>query len=187
MKKDNLAKDNFNIDIDDSIYSNKDLLNLKPFGIENTTSNKVNVSKRVKSIRQLKNNEKEIVRLNYKQAILKGLGSDLEKIQLYIVDKTKIWIEIEGLEYLKKSEEQEHRIWYRQLAMDEFKYIGIYRKAVDEIEQQKIELWKIFENSKTSQMGKIKSIRELHKLTITSTLLLTDLPFVTRLSKYFQI
>ena len=74
-----------------------------------------------------------------------------------------------------------------KLAMDEFKYIGIYRKAVDEIEQQKIELWKIFENSKTSQMGKIKSIRELHKLTITSTLLLTDLPFVTRLSKYFQI
>ena len=38
MKKDNLVKDNFNIDIDDSIYSNKDLLNLKPFGIENTTS-----------------------------------------------------------------------------------------------------------------------------------------------------
>ena len=74
---------------------------------------KVNVLKRVKSIRQLKNNEKEIVRLNYKQAILKGLGSDLEKTQLYIADKTKIWIEIEGLEYLKRSEEQEHRMWYR--------------------------------------------------------------------------
>lgn len=49
------------------------------------------ILKRVKSIRQLKNTEKEWVRLCYKEAFLKGLI--LKDIQSYVAIKTKIWIE----------------------------------------------------------------------------------------------
>jgi hypothetical protein len=62
--------------------------------------------------------------------------------------------------------------------MHQFTFIGNYKKSIDEIDQQKSELWQIFDNSKTTPTRKIKIIRELHKLTITSTLLLRNLPFV---------
>ena len=54
--------------------------------------------------------EKELVRLNYKEAIIKGFT--LKGIQQYISSKTKIWIEWSCLEYLKKAEEAENREWY---------------------------------------------------------------------------
>jgi hypothetical protein len=72
------------------------------------------------------------------------------------------------------------------LKNDHLSFIYIYKKAIDEVDQQKEELWKIFEKPKTTQTRKIKTIRELHKLTITSTLLLKDLPFVTNLTKYYN-
>jgi hypothetical protein len=53
--------------------------------------NKIIILKRVKSLRQLRYIEKELVRLNYKEAIIKGFT--LKGIQHYIASKTKIWIE----------------------------------------------------------------------------------------------
>lgn len=108
-------------------------------------------------------------------------------IQDYILSKTHIFIERIGLEYLKKSELEEDRNWYQNLAGDHFAYISIYRKSLDEIDQLMRELWMIYEDSKTTQVGKIKAIRELHKLTVTSTLLLRDLPFVSSLSKCYDL
>ncbi len=70
-------------------------------------SDKVIILKKVKSLKQLRITEKELVRLNYKEAIIKGFT--LKGIQQYIASKTKIWIEWSCLEYLKKSEEQENR------------------------------------------------------------------------------
>ena len=64
------------------------------------------ILKKVTSIRQLRNTEKEWVRLCYKEAILKG-ATYIKDIQCYIASKTKIWIERSGLEYLKKTEEEE--------------------------------------------------------------------------------
>jgi FMN phosphatase YigB (HAD superfamily) len=140
-------------------------------------SDKIVLLKRVKSLRQLRRTEKELVRLNYKEAIIKGFT--LKGIQQYIASKTKIWIEWSCLEYLKKTEEQENKEWYMRLAKDHFSYIGIHREALDEIQQLKNELWKIIMNSKSENSVKIAAVKEVHNLVKTKCLLLRDLPFIT--------
>ncbi len=64
--------------------------------------------------------------------------------------------------------------------------IGAYRKAVDEIEQLKKELWSMMINPSTTNMEKIHIIKELHLLTKTYTLFLRDLPFISSLTKYYD-
>ena len=103
--------------------------------IQKYLGNKIIILKKVKSLRQLRRTEKELVRLCYKEAIIKGFT--LKGIQQYIASKTKIWIEWSCLEYLKKAEEQENREWYFRLAKDHFAYIGIYRNAIDEFAANK--------------------------------------------------
>jgi hypothetical protein len=151
----------------------------------NTVDNKIIILKKVKSIRQLRRTEKELVRLCYKEAIIKGFT--LKGIQQYIASKTKIWIEWSCLEYLKKSEGQENKEWYLRLAKDHFAYIGIHREAIDEIQQLKNELWGIIMNSKSENSVKIAAVKELHNLVKTKCLLLRDLPFITRLSKFYDL
>ena len=90
--------------------------------------NKVIILKNVKSLRQLRRTEKELVRLNYKEAVIKGFT--LKGIQQYIVSKTKIWIEWPCLECLKKAEEQENREWYSYMAKDHFAYVGLTEGAL---------------------------------------------------------
>jgi hypothetical protein len=148
-------------------------------------SNTIIILKRIKSLRQLRHTEKELVRLNYKEAIIKGFT--LKGIQQYIASKTKIWIEWSCLEYLKKAEEQENKEWYLRLAKDHFSYIGIHREALDEIQQLKNELWKIIMNSKSENSVKIAAVKELHNLVKTKVLLLRDLPFITRISKFYDL
>jgi hypothetical protein len=147
--------------------------------------NNIIILKRVRSLKYLKRTEKEWVRLCYKEAILRGF-SIVNQIQCYIASKTKIWIERSGIEYLKKSEEEDDKKWYFNLARDHLAYVSVYRKTVDEIEQYKKVLWSIVEDPDATNMEKIHAIRELHNLTKTHTLLLRDLPFVTNLSKYYN-
>ena len=149
-----------------------------------TFGNKIIILKRIKSLRQLRRTEKELVRLCYKEAIIKGFT--LKGIQQYIASKTKIWIEWPCLEYLKKAEEQESREWYYHMAKDHFAYVGAYRKCIDEIEQLKKEMWNIIMDSKAEMYSRIQATRELHSLSKTSVLLLRDLPFVTNLSKFYD-
>ena len=174
------------IDNIDNFSDSDNLHQHSSFNTDSDKPDKIQISKRVKSIRQLKNIEKELVRLNYKEAVLRGLGNNITDIQDYILSKTHILVERTGMEYLKKSEELENRMWYSRLAKDSFLYIGTYKRAVDEIEQLKTEAWAIFMDSETSQSEKIHAIRELHSLTKTYVLLLKDLPFVTNLSKYYE-
>ena len=105
-------------------------------GLNSRQENNIIILKRVKSVRQLKNSDKDRVRLCYKEAILKGF-TIIKDIQCYIASKSKIWIERIGIEYLKKSEEEENKKWYYNLAKDHFVYVGAYRKAVDELSQLK--------------------------------------------------
>ena len=146
--------------------------------------NHIIILKKVKSLRQLRRSEKELVRLCYKEAIIKGFT--LEGIQQYIASKTKIWIEWSCLEYLKKAEEQENRDWYFRLAKDHSAYINIFRKAIDEVEEYKKQLWLIVMDLKVDHSVKVQTMRELHSLSKTYTLLLKYLPFVTRLTKYYD-
>ena len=111
----------------------------------------------------------------------------MKDIQCYIASKTKIWIERSGIEYLKKSEEEENKRWYFNLAKDHFAYVGVYRKAIDELEQCKKELWSMMRILIQRNMEKVQILKELHNLTKTSVLLLRDLPFVTNLSKYYDL
>jgi hypothetical protein len=143
------------------------------------------ILKKVNSIRQLRNSDKQLVRLCYKEAILKGF-TIVKDIQCYIASKSKIWVERTGIEYLKKSEEEENKKWYHYLARDHFAYVGVYRKTFDEIEQCKKDLWSMMMAPDTTNIEKVQIIKELHNLTKTSVLLLRDLPFVTNLSKYYN-
>src|SRR5690348_4979715 len=143
--------------------------------------NHVMILKRVKSLRQLKRTEKELVKLCYKEAIIKGFT--LKGIQQYIVSKTKIWIKWSCLEYLKKTEEQENKEWFYHMAKDHFAYVGAYRKCIDEISQYKKEVWDIVLDLKTDHNTRIQALKELHSLSKTYTLLIKDIPFVTNISK----
>ena len=150
---------------------------------EDIFGNRIIILKKVKSLKQLRRTEKELVRLNYKEAIINGFT--LKGIQKYIATKTKIWIEWSCMEYLKKAEEQENREWYCHMAKDHFAYIGAHRKCIDEIEQLKKEMWKIIMDSKAEMPVRVQATKELHSLSKTSVLLLRDLPFVANLSKLY--
>ena len=125
-----------------------------------------------------------MVRLNYKEAIIKGFT--LKGIQQYIASKTKIWIEWSCMECLKKAEEQENREWYCHMARDHFAYVGAYRKCIDEIDLLEKEMWNIMMDPNTPKETKIMASKELHSLSKTYTLLIKDLPFVTNLSKFYD-
>lgn len=148
-------------------------------------SDNIIILKRVKSIRQLKNTEKEWTRLCYKEAILRGITL-VNHIQCYIASKTKIWIERSGIEYLKRSEELEDKKWFYKMAKDHHIYIGLYRKVIDELELSKKELWSVIMNPSSEDSVKIQSLREIHSTTKTITLLIRDLPFITNLSGYYD-
>jgi len=157
---------------------------LKHYSNTNTEifeTNKITILKKIKSLRQLKKTEKELVRLCYKEATIKGFT--LKGIQQYVASKTKIWIEWSCLDYLKKTEEQENREWFYHMAHDHFAYVGAYRKCIDEIVQYKKELWLLAMDAKTDSSTKIQAIKELHNLSKTYTLLIKDIPFVTNISK----
>jgi hypothetical protein len=146
--------------------------------------NHIIILKKVKLIRQLRRAEKELVRLCYKEAIIKGFT--LKGIQQYIASKTKIWIEWSCLEILKKTEEQENREWYLRLAKDHWEFIDVFHKAIDEIEEYKKQNWLIVIDPKVEQSVRIQALKELHSLSKTYTLIVKDLPFVTNLTKYYD-
>src|SRR6476469_3419328 len=150
----------------------------------NTDFGGIIILKRVRSLRQLRRTEKELVKLCYKEAIIKGFT--LKDIQQYIASKTKIWIEWSCLEQLKKTEEQENREWFYYMARDHFAYVGAYRKCIDEITQYKKELWNMVIDSKTDHSIRIQALKELHSLSKTYTLLIKDIPFVTNISKCYD-
>ena len=144
----------------------------------------ITISKKIKSLRQLTKVEKELVKLTYKEAIIKCLS--LEDTQKFIAQKTKILIDLHCLEFLKKTGEQENREWYYRLAREKDEFILHHKKAMDKMEQCERELWCIVENPNTKEKTKIKVIHELHELTKTYVLLQRDLPFLTDLSKFYN-
>jgi hypothetical protein len=150
----------------------------------NTSFNNMIILNRIRSLRQLRRTEKELVKLCYKEAVINGFT--LKGIQQYIASKTKIWLEWSCLEQLKRSEEQENREWFYHMAREHFAYVGAYRKCIDEISQYKKELWNMVIDSKTDNTVRIQALKELHSLSKTYTLLIKDIPFVTNISKDYD-
>ena len=143
-----------------------------------------NNTKESKVTETAKKTEKELVRLNYKEAIIKGFT--LKGIQQYIATKTKIWIEWSCLEYLRKQRSRKTgngiTIWPRTI----LRMSGHIRKCIDEIEHLKKDMWNIIMDSKVDMNNRIQATKELHSLSKTSVLLIKDLPFVTNLSKFYD-
>ena len=55
------------------------------------------------------------------------------------------------------------------------------------LQQIKHELWKIVMNDKSELSDKTAAMKEIHNIEKTKVLLLRDLPFITRLSKYYDL
>ena len=73
------------------------------------------------------------------------------------------------------------------MAKDHFAYIAVYRNAIDSLQQLIHELWQIVMNDKSSLSDKTATMKEIHNIEKTKVLLLRDLPFITRLSKYYDL
>ena len=73
------------------------------------------------------------------------------------------------------------------MAGDHFAYVGAYRKCIDSLQQLIHELWQIVMNDKSSLSDKTAAMKEIHNIEKTKVLLLRDLPFITRLSKYYDL
>ena len=58
---------------------------------KNIFGNRIIILERVKSLKHLRRTERELGRLNYKEAIIKGFT--LKGTQQYIASETKIWME----------------------------------------------------------------------------------------------
>lgn len=139
----------------------------------------------VKYFSELKTLEKELVKLAYREGCIKGFT--LNQIPQFIEIKTKVKISM-GLAFrLKEMQIDEDRFYFYQLARDQHTYVGAYRECIDEIQQLKNELWKIIMHPQTNRDEKISAVKELHNLVKTKVLLIRDLPFITNLSKYYDL
>lgn len=91
------------------------------------------------------------------------------------------------MEQLKKTEEQENREGYLRLGNDHFACIRVYRDAADSLQMVSHELWKIVMNGKSLPQDITAAIKEIHNIEKTKVLLRRELPFITRLSKYYDL
>jgi len=134
---------------------------------------------------QLTKLDKELVKVAFREACLKGFT--INQIPDFIYIKTKLNVSINLVKNLRRMQLNDDRYWFYELARDQYAYVSAYRQAIDEVSLCKKQLWSIIMDSDTEPNTKISAIRELHQLIKTNVLLLRDLPFVVNLSKYFDI
>ena len=137
---------------------------------------------------QLSYLDKEKVLLSYREGIIKFMK--IWQIKDFIHIKTKVRVSLKLCYELRRIDMRENLQWYIQFAKDSYMYIGAYRKAIDEIEMYKEELWKIILYTPKGEISvneKTNAFRELHAQTRTSVILLKELPFLTQLSKYYDL
>ena len=146
--------------------------------------NNITVDKRITSLKQIKKNDIELISLVYRQGVMRGF--ELEDLQKYIAIRTRYWIERNIINKIAKREHNYDLKWFYSIARDRMAYIGLYRRCMDEIDECKRENWRIADQPQSTSEVKLKAIKELHQLSRTSILLARDLPFVIKLSNYFD-
>jgi hypothetical protein len=129
--------------------------------------------------------EKDKVKVLFREAQLRGWR--LDQIPEYIWIKSKINVTYKFCKSMKEIEYWDTREWFYELARDSIAYMGCYRKALDMLDQLEKELWIIIMNSKVEVSARVMAVREMHSITKTSVLLLRDLPFITNLSKMYDL
>lgn len=143
------------------------------------------VLKEIKYFNQLNSVEKMKCQTALQQGIIRGYS--VPDLPLFIKVKTKLLLSIPVIQQLIKNQKAEDKQWYYHMARDNIAYVSAYRKAITSIEEYQREIWLLTISEKSDPNTKLNCYKELHALTKTLILLLRDLPFVTQLSKYYDI
>lgn len=143
------------------------------------------VLREIKYFNQLNSVERMKCQTALQQGIIRGYS--VPDLPLFIKVKTKLQLSIPVIQQLIKNQKAEDKQWYYQMARDNIAYVSAYRKAITSIEEYQREIWLLTISDKSDPDTKLNCYKELHALTKTLVLLLRDLPFITQLSKYYDI
>lgn len=147
--------------------------------------NKVRDGREINHMHQLSRVDKELVKVLFREAYLKCWRMD--QIPTYIKIKTKINVTRKLVDSIKERQWEDDRFWFYELARDPVAYLGLYRDAIDKLTQLEKELWVIVMSSKIETVPRIMAMKEIHSIQKTMVLMLRDLPFITNLSKLYDI
>jgi hypothetical protein len=134
---------------------------------------------------QLTSIEKQKVKVLFREAVVKGFRMD--QIPDFIFIKSRLNVTHSLVVTLKKMQKADDRYWFYELARDSLAYLSCYRLAIDKLSQLETEMWLIIINPKIEPAVRILATKEVHSITKTSVLLLRDLPFITNLSKFYDL
>jgi hypothetical protein len=150
-----------------------------------TSLSKRGESPEIKSMHQLSFLEKMMVTTAFRNGVVKFIK--MWQMQDFIYLTTKINISTKLLFEVRRKDIQEKYTWYYNFARDSAEYIVAYTRAIDEIDMYKEELWKIILYNSKDNREKIEAFKELHNLTKSGVIMLKELPFLTQLSKFYDI
>lgn len=146
---------------------------------------KIKVESRIiERFSQLDRIEKERVILAFREGSIKGF--DISGLPIFIYSKTNILISEKFVNKIRQFELVDSRKWYITMAKDQYAYIHVYRKCIDELEQVRKECWRLIMDKRIDGGTKVQALREIHNVVKTQILLIRDLPFVMNLSKYYD-
>lgn len=134
---------------------------------------------------QLTHIDREKVKVLFREAYVRGWRMD--QIPTYIFIRSKINATYRLCVSLKKMQYEDDRNWFYELARDQIAYMGRYRVTIDRLEQLDKEMWVIIMNPKIDPSVRINATKESHSINRTLNVLLRDLPFITNLSKLYDL
>ncbi len=139
----------------------------------------------IHSMYQLTRLEKEKVKVLYRAATIRGFRMD--QITEYIYIKSKLNVTYGFVKTLKQMQYEDDGQFFYKLARDHHAYLSIYRLAIDKLDELEKEMWLIIMNPKIDPAVRIQATKEIHAITKTSVLLMRDLPFITNLSRFYDL
>lgn len=138
----------------------------------------------INSLTELDLIQKERVQLAFREGTIRGF--DIKGLPIYIKSQTGIDISYKLVLRLRRIQSINDRRWFVTYARDQYAYIGVYRKCIDELDSLRKECWALIMLKTTKEENKIAAMKEIHNIVKTQVLLLRDLPFIMDLSKYYD-
>ena len=134
---------------------------------------------------QLTTLEKQKVKNLFREAYIKGFRMD--QIPEFIYIKSKLNVTYGLVCSLKEQQKIDDGYWFYELARDSTAYLSCYRLAIDKLDQLEKEMWLLIMNPKVETSVRVMATKEIHSIIKTGVLLLRDLPFITNLSKFYDL
>ena len=139
----------------------------------------------INNMYQLTRIQKALVKVLFREASIKGFRMD--QIPEFIYIKSKLNVSYHFVETLKKMQSEDDRYFFFELARDSSAYLSAYRLAIDKLNQLEKEMWLIIMNPKVETSTRVMATKEIHSIVKTGVLLLRELPFITNLSKFYNL